>query len=616
MSQELDGPGLGLDNLTRGHITYVPVAPGRLEFAMEVRRRILRERPDVVAVELPMSLERHYLAAVERLPEISVLVYPDDDGEEGDEDGGNGIYVPIEPADPFTEAVRTARETGAEVLFVEPDLGERPHISDSYPDPYALRRLPFEKYVEAYRVFPSARTDEIIAHAAGIAWRLQGTNPERSVLAIVALNLLDPILDAMETPQDAPLRRKLSRPVDLINAHPACLAEITIEYPYLQERYERYRTILGPEALIERPHAQFSLLRDAEAAYEKNTGDKILHWQRRAIAKYTRNLAMISRDLTASLFDIVLAARSIVDDNYAWEVWEMANRYPAQREVSALETARISSDEVWFRTRRMKLRRRLRKPKDRLMPKSLKPRKKEQRPGEWAEQLNGDAICSYPPEDLVVEDYGAFLKEKAKTMLSEERSRVEPFATSILDGVDIRETVRNWHEGKIFVRSLQKVAGEVGAVVVIFDPDRDGRYGYLTTWLGEHKNESDMAFYATNPFDHMVGPGIGRAEYGGFLMTRPPRRLYDIWSDTDYDFAENKPERLLMAALDYSVQKHVVYVAAKPPRSIFRSIASHLQRRIIYVPIGQLSSQKLKKLRVVHVLDGYDRRKEAEGFIW
>ena len=608
-------PLLGLDNLTRGHIAYLPVAPGRLEFANVVRRRILRERPDVVAVELPMTLERHYLAAVERLPEISVLVYPDEDDDE-DEDGGTGIYVPIEPADPFTEAVRTARETGAEILFVEPDFGERPHIADAYPDPYALRRMPLEKYVEAYRVFPPARTDEIAAHASGIAWRLQGSDPGRKMLAVVSLNLLDPILDAMETPQDAPAQRRLSRPVDLVNAHPDCLAEITVEYPYLQERYERYRTILGPDELIERPRAQLALLRDAEAAYTKNTGDTILHWQRRAIAKYTRNLAMIGRDLTAGLFDIVVAARSIVDDNYAWEVWEMANRYAAQREVSALETARISSDDVWFRTKRMKLRRRLRKPKERLIPKSLKARKKEQRPGEWAEQLNGDAICSYPPEDLVVEDYGAFLKDKARSMLSEERSRVEPFATSLLDGIDIRETVRNWHEGRIFVRALQKVSGDVGAVVVVFDPDRDDRYNYLTTWLGEHKNESDMAFYATNPFDHMVGPGIGRAEYGGFLMTRPPRRLFDIWADPDYDFAENKPERLLMAALDYSIQKHVVYVAAKPPRSIFKSIASHLGRRIVYVPIGQLSSQKLKKLRVVHVLDGYDRRKEAQGFIW
>jgi len=153
-------------------------------------------------------------------------------------------------------------------------------------------------------------------------------------------------------------------------------------------------------------------------------------------------------------------------------------------------------------------------------------------------------------------------------------------------------------------------------VVVVFDQDRDDRYQYLTTWLGENQNESDMAFYSTYPFDHLVGPGIGRAEYGGFLMTLPPRRMFDVWSDPDYEFAQSKPERLLLAALDYSVQKYVVYVAAKPPRSIFRSIAAHLNRQIVYIPIGNLSPAKLKKLRVVHVLDSYERSKDAKEFIW
>jgi len=153
-------------------------------------------------------------------------------------------------------------------------------------------------------------------------------------------------------------------------------------------------------------------------------------------------------------------------------------------------------------------------------------------------------------------------------------------------------------------------------VIVIFDEDRDDRYRYLTTWLGENSNESDMAFYSTHPFEHMVGPGIGRAEYGGLLMTLPPRRMYNVWNDSDYQFAESKPERLLMAGLDYAVEKYVVYVAPRPPRSIFRSIANHLGRKIIYIPLGQLSPTKLKKLRVVHVLDGYARRDMAKDYIW
>src|SRR5690606_19654117 len=62
-------------SLRRGHLCYFPVVPGRMEFAIEVRRAILDQRPSIVAVELPVSLERHYLRAVGRLPELTVLIY-------------------------------------------------------------------------------------------------------------------------------------------------------------------------------------------------------------------------------------------------------------------------------------------------------------------------------------------------------------------------------------------------------------------------------------------------------------------------------------------------------------------------------------------------------------
>jgi len=610
MSRELDLPLPDFSSLERGRFTYFPVAPGRLEFAVAVRRKILEMRPGVVAVELPGWLRRAYLQAIDRLPAITVLVYPD----EKDED--RGVYIPVEPADPFTEAVRTARETGAEIVFAEPDVGDRPHLPDIYPDPYSLRFVGLEKYIEAYRLHPLERTDEIEIHAGGIAWKLQGTDPLATVLVVISFNLLDPVLDAMEVPQEPPPRRRSWLPVELINPHPDCLAEITVEYPFLQERYEKFRTTLADEEQIDRRRVQFALLKQAEADYQKNTGEKLSHWQRRMIARYTRNLAMMNRDLVASLFDLTVAARSVVDDNYAWEVWNTANRYFAQKETSDLRTENLSGEEVWLNTRRLRLRRRLPRPKRRLRPAGLKMRRKEKHPGEWARQIDGNAICSYPPEDLVIEDYGRFLKQKAKSIVSEERARVEPFTTSLLDGIDVRETIRNWHQRKIYVRQCQKLAGEVGAVIVIFDEDPENRYSYQTTWLGENQNESDMAFYSTHPFEHLVGPGIGRAEYGGFLMTLPPRRMVDVWGDPDYDFARTKSERLLLAGLDYSIHRHVVYVAARPPRSIFRSIAAHLGRSILYIPIGQLSPAKLKKIRVVHVLDSHARRAEAHSYIW
>jgi hypothetical protein len=45
-------------------------------------------------------------------------------------------------------------------------------------------------------------------------------------------------------------------------------------------------------------------------------------------------------------------------------------------------------------------------------------------------------------------------------------------------------------------------------------------------------------------------------------------------------------------------------------------MAARLNRSIIYLPIGALSSEKLKRLRVVHILDSHARRNDAKDFIW
>jgi hypothetical protein len=598
--------------LTRGRITYFPVIPGRLEFTWRLRRHMLVHPPAVVAVELPGSLEAAYSESVARLPQMSVVVIP----ERGDEE--QATFIPVEPGDAFVEAIRSAAEIGAQPLFLEPATHDKPHLPDTYPEPYSIECIGAERYVEAYRLHPPARTPQIEAHAAAMAWKLQGADPTAEILVVVSLNLLDPLLDAMEVPQEEPAapRTHLFGKPAVFNLHPDCLAEVTSEAPYYQERYEQSRAEDLASFQLDRPKWQLALLKDSEREYNINTGDAVQSWQRRSLAKFTRNMAMLDSHLIPSVYDLALGARSIVDDNYAYEVWQMANRYSVQQtDDPPYETLNLSGEEVWIHTKKLHIRRRLPRMKQMLRPATLK-RKREQFKGEWASQTDGSAICSYPPEDIVIENYGRFLKQHAKSMISDERSHTEPFLTSLFDGVDLRETIRNWHEKRIYVRHQARHSGDVGAVVVIFDEDRNDRYTYLTTWLGEHQNESDMAFYSTQPFEHIVGPGVGRAEYGGLMMTLPPRRLFDVWRDPDYETAQTKAERLLMAALDYAIDRYVVYVAGRPPRSIFRTLAARVNRKIVYIPLGQLSPTKLKKLRVVHVLDGYERRDQAKQYIW
>ena len=305
----------------------------------------------------------------------------------------------------------------------------------------------------------------------------------------------------------------------------------------------------------------------------------------------------------------------MVDDNYAWDLWELAGGSPHQRIHSDVMTVRISGEELYVNMRRISSGAgySTQSPGASVC---LRGRRKEEAPGEWARQFDGSGICSYPPEDLVLEDYGAFSRKRGKVSFRRRGPGVEVFKTSLLDGIDVRETLRNWHLGQLYVRSISGFRVRSGPWWSSLTRTRRTAITGRTTWLGEHAQESDMAFYSTNPYDRIVGPGIARAEYGGFLLSYPPRRMLDVWQDPEYGMAETKAETLLLAGLDYTLERFMVYVAARPPRSIFRTIASRMGRKIVYLPIGQLSPVSLKKIRVVHVLEGFDKRPLAKDYIW
>ncbi|HEU0119945.1 MAG TPA: hypothetical protein VFQ91_05420, partial [Bryobacteraceae bacterium] len=268
-------------SLRRGSWRYFPVVPGRMEFAVAVRQALLADRPAVVAVELPSECEQGLLRAVDRLPQISALMYPHQPEaglpENGEEDAATYqmLYVPVEPCDPFIEAVRTAREIGAEIVFIEPSLGDRPHVAGAYPDTYAVRRLGLEPYLHAYRLQAQPHNSDLEQHAGAMAWRLQGRDPFARTMVVVSLNILHPLLDAMQTPQDEAPKKLSSHLVQVVNPDPECLAEICCEMPYLQRRYEQWRIEPTEDILVDRQRGNLDLLREAEALYGKNTGDSI-----------------------------------------------------------------------------------------------------------------------------------------------------------------------------------------------------------------------------------------------------------------------------------------------------------------------------------------------------
>ena len=639
-----------------GPVHALPVLHYRMEFAQLVRLAVTRVRPDAVAIELPATLEVPFLRALRRLPQISVLSY---------QAGTETVYLLVEPADPLVEAARQALELGVPLHFVDVDMNAYPRHHDRLPDSYSISRIGLEAY---YRAFCDANAGEQPCREdrrreQGMAHRLQQLARNcRRILFVCGMDHLERIKGLYAVPQASPLERVRRAGVNVFNLHPDSCREILGEFPFLSAVYElrrgplpdeppesgsglrkRFHALelitggkeqlseeqlmenairrtarhLGREGLfLDRQRLIYRLFSEAARHYRQETGETLHIWQKRAFFRFARNYALQAGLLLPDLFQLLAAARGCIDDNFAHAFCRLATSYPWQSASSDLATISISPEEMWGGSRHIRFRPRQKRSKG-LSQLGMLKRKREVRPGEWLEGFDDPSICSYPPEDIAIEEYGRFLKRKGCLQLSEEQSRTEKFTSSMLDGIDMRETLRNIREGAIYVREQQRVTGDVGCLVVIFDNDRKNeRYPYCMTWLGEHEQESDMAFYATDPAENIVGPGICRCEYGGFILSYPPRRMMDVWQDPDYRIAASRAEVLLLAALDYSIEKHVVYVAAKPPRSIFKQIAARRDRKIVYIPLGSLSPHKLKQLRILHILSGKDKRDIAKDYIW
>ncbi|RII31038.1 MAG: hypothetical protein CXR30_04340 [Geobacter sp.] len=652
---------------TFGPVHALPILHYRMEFAHLARQAVQQLQPDCIAIELPPTLEGRFLQAIRRLPQVSVLSYSTRSraSSQGASSVPDTIYLLVEPADPLCEAARYALDQDLPLHFIDVDLDDYPPVREFLPDSYAIQRIGLAAY---YREYLAARQDaephrEDIRRERGMAFRLQQLAGRFGrILFVCGMAHTQRVKEFFGQPQSEPLGRVRRDNVRLASLHPDSCSEVMGEFPFLSAIYERRRqglpevadrpapslrrrfnalelirggrqSIPEHEALAvaiddsashvghrgempDRQRIHLRLFEQAARHYRQETGERVHHWQKRTFFRFTRNYAALSGLLLPDLFQLLAAARGCVDDNFAYAFWRLACCYPWQKEEAEIPVMRLRAEDLYGQTRQIRFR--PRKPSGKgLGDLRFLNRKREKRPGEWLEGFDDASVCSWPPEDLVIENYGNFLKQKGLRQLSEEFTRIEPFSTSLLDGIDLRETIRNLpHDGRVYVRERLRIKGGVGCVVVIFDEDRRNRYPFAMTWLGEHEQESDMAFYATDPGENISGPGICRCEYGGLLLSYPPRRLGDVWGDPAYRGCGSKAEQLLTAALEYSTEQHVVYVAARPPRSIFKRIAARLGRKIVFIPLGSLTPPTLKRIRVMHLLYGHDKRKIAKDYIW
>ncbi|MEJ2086099.1 MAG: hypothetical protein P8Y44_10545, partial [Acidobacteriota bacterium] len=651
-------PGVWIQPVVHEHVESTPYL-----------RQVLEELdPATVAVELPVTLEKIALRAVARLPKISLIV--------SEHPGEDALVWAVTPADPLCEAIRWGIERDRKIAFIDPDLPYSEKHVDPIPDPHALAALGPETYfgrlLEHYRKRPQGRESDL-QREAGMAFyldRLRQHQENHPIVACIGAAHVDGVRKRLGSRLGHPFSRSSRASLELRHVSPASLTGILVDPPLAHAVWEKARTGAEPprveahEAMAKktsvlrfglrviqgekgesairrrnrvvdyawscchrpqdlvyrlpaRPWLERAVWTIATGSYREQTDENLADWQRGIFFRFSHRYARVKGLLAGGLYEWVIAARGVADDNLAWEVFDTARTYPWQEEIAEIPSVAIDGSDLDLGTRKVRFRRRFFRVKHRPVLVPVRERPVPDTPEAWLEAFDSTGLCSYPPEDLVIEDYGAYLQRKAISLMSAERSRVEPFTTSLLDGIDIRETLQKLHEGRVYVEEKGRVPGEAGSVVIIFEPDPlASEYPFSMTWLGEHDQESDMAFYATDPADQIVGPGIMRATYGGLMLTQPRGRLFDVWSDPDYRFAVDRADVLTMAAIDYSQEKIIVHVGPKPPGSRLRDYARAHTKLLKHIPLATLSPVSIKRIRVLHILAGRDKRALAPDYVW
>jgi hypothetical protein len=605
-------------------IRVLPIIHGSGDCAIRVRAELLERPYDCLAVPLPPSWQDEVEEAVRRLPLVSAVLRRDSDRDEGEE---GFSYVPIDPCQGVIAGIRCAQGERIARAFIDLETGWFDSQGAIFPDPYALKRVSAAGFAAA--ILPAIPRPKGDQHRARIAWMAQQLRKlekkRRSILFVCSLLDWPWVREAYRLQTQVEGSEEPSfYPVQSFLVEPRTLLFFLGELPFITGLYERGRIELSDDENLSVDGIKELVLeaRDRLKKTHPRTAARITPQLLSIYFRYIRNLSLLGRRLTPDLYTLVVAAQQTAGDDFALDVAETAHRYPyvpdeedlAEDDEGVLRMGVNEADVPGWGVGPMA---------NRLPGQSLtwgtcqlrrRPEPADQ--SRWQQRWNPRGQCSWPPEDERIESFTAHVRDQAKAVIGADLARSEKFTTSVMDGLDIRETLRHWHTGDLYVKIIPPSRGTIEVVVFLFDTPADPRqYPFRTTWFAEHQQESTLAFFATNPLATMVGPGIAQAEYGGAMFLWPPRPIADVWTDRGLDFADTLEERLLAGAFAHSQERHVAVVSPGPPQGAWRRLARRFGRKIVHLPLKRFSGQLVERLRTFHVLNGKEVRSYAAQFI-
>jgi len=599
-----------------GSIRLVPVLSSTAPFAQWARRFIREGGFDRVAVDLPGILEPALREAVDQLPLIMAAVARD-------LSSGRMYVCCADPCDPMIEVLRlSASEKFGCSCVGSNDLRALEPVP-ALPDPYTAQGMGVETFAGLMLAACASHawSDETRRAAHDLCENLIEMRSEGGrILAFVHLRHFAIVVDCLRRGA-APHSRSSRAPASYdITTHPVdidCLYFALGELPYLTGRFEANRqdVMAGEFSFVDALREIFSETRDRML----ESRDDIMAMSPARIScglRFLRNLTVQSGSLMPDMFDILVAARGIGGDRFALKCLEQLKYYPFMDPLDSrprlrpgIGRARIGDGHVEEYVNLLENREKQWRRID------LKPDPGKARKRSYRYRWNPSAMCSHLPEDRRIELFNAHVRSKAQRILAEDGARVEPFSASIKDGIDIRETIRHWYDGKIYVKEMPPARGSMDTVVIIFDGSHDEHYPHQVCWYAEHTEESTLTFYGTDPFADLLGPGVARCTYGGLSLLFPPRQIPSVFDLPGAVSMKSHAHRLVYGGLLFSAENSVAYVAEQGPDAAMRRMASRLGKRLVWLPLSTFSAETIAHLRRFHILNGHEVRSWASRFI-
>lgn len=622
-------------------LALIPIVRGKLAFANEVRRAHCAFEPDCVAVEYPRPLAADFTAAIRLLPRIELVAYRTP--------AGRGLYLVPDPGDGAVEACRLAIERNQPIEFLDVLEGESDSAPLTLPDAETVPTLGLELYAApCLQALPDSRIGERERQIARRLLLLRERH-ERTLVVVsfpTAKALTQVLASGVERgrvpTQEAPAS------VLRVPVPPEQLGLVVGEMPDTLQRFEAWRGDHPRTHPFPVSGARVALLRLAAQEYTARFKRRLSRTEWRTLLQFARHLAIVRNAVLPGLEDLVTAAKACIDDDFGHIVLVKATAYAANGEPPPEREPGESSDEPeapdpdtppgpsGARHSSLSLHADFGDGTARLEPAYDTGARREVfftfkrrrlTPGEieavWnriREQggFEGSSICSWPPEDARIEAFLRHIRARALERLGESHRRVEEFSTSFLDGIDVRETIRRWDRGRLYVRREQTPRGRIGPVVVAWEDNPVFYPGqWRTTLYAEHQNESEITIVCDpGPGKDIVGPGISRLRYVAMMSVYPARHIPDIWMDRQFSTMWRTVARtLIAAAILLSNEPHIAVVSASPVAKDLLALAQSAGVRVIHLPLTAFSSATLERVRTLHILADKDVRRFADHYI-